>query len=160
MSVGAISAAGLGQYVLSSNNSTQVQQALQKLQNGLASGDLNSASSAFQTLQTLFQNSAAASGTNPSANSQLSTDLTPLGSALSSGDLSAAQSAFTAVQKDLKSSSPTETSEISAADQSIQLVDSLLSTLPLNIAAPASPDPTTSLLESVYGNQSGLNVLA
>jgi len=160
MSVGLISAAGLSQYVLSSSNSTQLQQTLQTLQNSLASGDLNGASAAFQTLQTLFQNSAAASGSSASTNSQLSTDLTSLGGALSSGDLSTAQSAFTAVQNDLKSSSPTETSEITAADQSIQLVDSLLSTLPLNTAASTSPDLTTSLLESVYGNQSVLNVLA
>ncbi|MFZ0817763.1 MAG: hypothetical protein WAM78_19720 [Candidatus Sulfotelmatobacter sp.] len=152
--------AGLSQYVLSSSNSTQVQQTLQTLQSNLASDDLSGAQSAFQSLQTLFQNSATANGTSTSANSQLSTDLTSLGSALSSGDLPTAQSAFTAVQNDLKSSSPTETSEINAADQSIQLVDSLLSTLPLNTAASTSPDLTTSLLESVYGNQSGLNVLA
>ncbi len=158
MSVASISAAGLSQYVLSSSNSTQVQQTLQTLENSLASGDLNGALSAFQTLQTLFQNSAAASGSGTSTNSQLSTDLTSLGSALSSDDLSTAQSAFTAVQNDLKGSSPTETSEINAADQSIQLVDSLLSTLPLNTAASNGPDLTTSLLESVYGNQSGLNV--
>jgi hypothetical protein len=96
MSVGSISAAGLSQYVLSSSKSTQVQQTLQTLQNSLASGDLNGASSAFQTLQTLFQNSAAASGSGTSTNSQLSIDLISLGSAPSSADLFTARSAFTA----------------------------------------------------------------
>jgi hypothetical protein len=61
MSVGSISAAGLSQYVLSAGNSTQ-QQALQALQNNLAAGDLDSAQSAFQNLQSVLQNSATTSG--------------------------------------------------------------------------------------------------
>ena len=78
----------------SSNNSTPLQRALQTLQNSLASGDLNGAQSAFQTLQKLYQNSATSSGSTLSSTSQLSTDLSALGSALNSGDLSTAQSAL------------------------------------------------------------------
>jgi hypothetical protein len=58
----AISAAGLSEYVLSTSNATQLQQALQTLQNSLASGNLTGAQSAFQTVQTLYQNSVTASG--------------------------------------------------------------------------------------------------
>ena len=86
MSISPISAAGLSQYVLESSNSTQLKQAFQSLQNSLASGDLTGAQSAFQTLQTLFQNAATASGSSLSSNSQLSTDLTALGNALTSGE--------------------------------------------------------------------------
>ena len=60
--------------------------------------------------------------------SQLSTDLAALGRALSSGDLSTAQSAFAAVHSDLnKAPSPSQTNEINAASQSVQLVHELLS---------------------------------
>ena len=55
MSVTPISAAGLGQYVLQASNSAPLKQALQSLQNSLASGDLSGSQSAFQTLQTLYQ---------------------------------------------------------------------------------------------------------
>ncbi len=161
MTIGSISAAGLSQYVLSTSNSNQVQQTLQNLQNSLASGDLNGAQSAFQTLQSLFQNSAAAGGSSASTSSPLATDLTSLGSALSSGDLSTAQSAFATVQNDLKNSpSLSETNEITAATQSLQLVEDLLSTVNPSTASSSSPDLTTSVLESVYASKSGLNVLA
>jgi hypothetical protein len=161
MTINSISAAGLSQYVLSSSNSTQVQQTLQTLQNSLASGDLNGAQSAFQTLQTLFQNSAAASGSTASSSSQLSTDLSSLGSALSSGNLSTAQSALAAVQSDLKNPpSPSETNEINAAAQSVELVEALLSAINPSTASSSAPDLTTSILEGVYGSQSGLNALA
>jgi len=91
MTMSSISAVGLSQDVLSSGASSQ-QRALQSLQNNLASGDLNGAQSAFQTLQTVLQNAATASGAGLSSNSQLSTDVASLGSALSSGDLSTARS--------------------------------------------------------------------
>ena len=157
MSVTSISAASLSQYVLQQSNSTQLKQALQSLQNTLASGDLNGAQSAFQTLQSLYQNAATVSGT--SLSSQLSTDLTALGSALTTGDLSTAQSAFATLQSDLKSSpSPSQTNETNAASQSLQLVDALLSTL--NPSPSGTPNPTNSLLESVYGGGGSLNVLA
>lgn len=94
MTISSISAASLSQYVLSSSDSSPLQLALQTLQNSLASGDLNAARSAFQTLQQLNQSLVTASGSSASSSSQLSTDLTALGSALSSGDLSTAQSAF------------------------------------------------------------------
>ena len=159
MTVGSISAAGLSQDVLLSGNSGQ-QQALQALQNNLASGDLNGAQSAFQALQNVLQNSATASGSGLSSNSQLTSDLTALGSALSSGDLSTSQSAFAAVLGDLKNSaSPAQTNEANAAAQSLQLVEELLSTVNSG-ASSSSADLTTSILESVYASKSGLNVLA
>jgi hypothetical protein len=160
MSVSPISAAGLSQYVLQASNSTQLKQALQALQNGLASGDLNGAQSAFQTLQTLFQNAATASGSSLSSSSQLSTDLTALGSALSSGDLSTAQSAFATLQSDLKSSpSPSLTNESNAASESVLLVNQLLSTLSPS-ASTSTSNIANSVLESVYGSRKSLNVLA
>jgi hypothetical protein len=161
MAISSISAASLSQYVLSSTNSTQLQQALQALQDSLASGDLDGAQSAFQTVQKVNQNLATASGSGPSSTSQLTTDLTTLGSALSSGDLSAAQSAFTTVQNDLKSSnSPSRTNETDVASQSVQLVAELLSTLNVSSPSASNSDGTTSVLEQVYGGRSALNVSA
>ncbi|MGA8270464.1 MAG: hypothetical protein WB919_02825 [Candidatus Sulfotelmatobacter sp.] len=160
MSITPISAAGLSQDVLYSSNSSQ-QQALQTLQDSLASGDLNGAQSAFRTLQALFQNSATSTGTTQSSNSQLSSDLSALGSALSSGDVSTAQSAFASVLGDLKNSaSAAQVNEATAASQSVQLVEGLLATLNSTTDSSSSIDDTTSILESVYGNQSGLDVLA
>ncbi len=160
MSISSISAAGLSQAVLASSNSTQ-QQALQSLQQSLASGDVNGAQSAFQTLQTLFQNSATTSGSTLSSNSQLSTDLSTLGSALNSGDLSSAQSAFATVLGDLKSSaSAAQVNEATAASQSLQLVEGLLSTLNADTTSSSNANNTTAILESVYGSSGGLNVLA
>jgi hypothetical protein len=72
MAIGGISASGLSQYVLSTSNSNQLQQVLQTLQKSLTSGDLSGANSAFQSLQKIFQNSATASGSTLSSNSQLS----------------------------------------------------------------------------------------
>jgi len=161
MGVGSISAASLGQYVLSTSNSTQLQQALQTLQSSLSSGDLNSAQAAFGSLQQLNQSLATASGSSLSSNSQLSTDLTALGSALGSADLSTAQSAFATVQSDLKNSnSPSQTTESAAASQSVQLVNELLSTLNVNPASSDTSDSTTSVLDTVYGTRSGINLLA
>jgi ribosomal protein S20 len=160
MTIGSISAASLSQYVLSSSNAAQMQQALQSLQNSLASGDLNGAQSAFQTVQKLNDGATAASGSTGSSSSQLSTDLAAVGSALNSGDLSTAQSAFATVQSDLKNApSLAQANEISAASQSVQLVNALLS--PLNSSTTSSlSDMTSSVLEKVYGNRGGLNVLA
>ncbi len=160
MSISSISAAGLSQDVLAASNSSQ-QQALQSLQQSLASGDVNGAQSAFQTLQALFQNSATTTGSTLSSNSQLATDLSTLGSALSSGDLSSAQSAFATVLGDLKTSaSAAQVNEATAASQSLQLVEGILSTLNADATSSSSTDNTTALLESVYGSSSGLNVLA
>ena len=160
MSISSISAAGLSQAVLASSNSTQ-QQALQSLQQSLASGDVNGAQSAFQTLQTLFQNSATTGGSTLSSNSQLSTDLSTLGSALNSGDPLSAQSAFATVLGDLKTSaSAAQVNEATAASQSLQLVEGLLSTLNADTTSSSNTDNTTAILESVYGSSSSLNVLA
>jgi phosphoenolpyruvate carboxylase len=159
MSIGAISsisAAGLGQSVFQAGNGNQLQQTLQTLQNTLASGDLSGAQSAFQTLQSIFQNSATASGRVGSSNSQLSTDLNTLGSALSSGNVSSAQSAFATVLSDLKTTAlPSQINEAAAASQSVQSIEELLSSLN---ASASSSDPTASILQSVYGSQSGLSV--
>jgi hypothetical protein len=161
MTIGSISAASLSQYVLSSSNSTQLQQALQALQDSLASVDLDGAQSAFQTVQKLNQNPATANGSSPSSSSQLTTDLTTLGSALSSGDLSTAQSAFATVQNDLKNSnSPSQTNETNVASQSVQLVAELLSTLNVSSPSSSNSDGTTSVLEQVYGSRSALNISA
>jgi hypothetical protein len=54
-----ISAVGLGQDVLSASNSAR-HQALQALENCLATGDLSGAQSAFQSLQDVLQSSATA----------------------------------------------------------------------------------------------------
>ncbi|MGB8831436.1 MAG: hypothetical protein WCC95_04745 [Candidatus Sulfotelmatobacter sp.] len=160
MAIGAISAASLGQDVLSSSNSSQ-QEALQSLQNSLASGDLTGAQSAFQTLQNVLQNSSTASGNSLSSDSQLSTDLSALGSALGSGDLSTAQSAFATVLGDLKgSASAAQENEATAASESVQLVEGLLGTLDSNLTTSTSTDNTTSILQSFYAGESGLNVLA
>jgi hypothetical protein len=159
MSVGPISAAGLSQYVLASSDSTQLQQTLQTLQNSLASGDLTGAQSDFQTLQQLNQNLTTASGSSASNGSPLSTDLAALGSALTSGDLATAQSAFTTVQGDLKSAtSPLQTLETNLASQYENLVQGLLSSLNPSETSSSASDPTTSLLDSVYGISRGLNV--
>jgi len=165
MTIGSISAPGLSQYVLPSGTSTHVEQALQVLQESLASGDLTVANMAFQTVQKLHQNSANAIEDSLSSNSpsQLSTDLAALGRALSSGDLSTAQSAFAAVHSDLnKVPSPSQTNEINAASQSVQLVHELLSSL--NPSSPPSSSSTsngtTSVLEATYGSKRSLNVLA
>ncbi len=159
MSSSSISAAGLAQDVLSASNPTQ-QQALQTLQNSLASGNLTGAQSAFQRLLTALQNSGTSAGSSLSSNSQLSTDMSTLGSALSSGDLSTAQSAFATVLGDLKNSaSAAQLNEATAASQSLQLVEGLLATLNSDAASSASSD-TISVLQSFYANKSGLNLLA
>jgi ribosomal protein S20 len=160
MTIGSISAASLSQYVLSSSNAAQMQQALQRLQDSLASGDLNGAQSAFQTAKKLNDGAAAASGNTGSSSSPFSIDLAAVGSALNSGDLSTAQSAFAKVQSDLKKApSLAQANEISAASQSAQLVNALLSPLNSSTASNLS-DTTSSVLEKVYGNRGGLNVLA
>ncbi len=130
MSIGPISASGLSQDILSSSDSNQLQQTMQTLQKALSSGDLSGAQSAFQTLQQISQQLETASGSTSSSTSQFSTDLAALGSALNSSDLTTAQSAFVTVQNDLKgTSSPSITAEINTASQSLQMVQSVLSTL-------------------------------
>jgi hypothetical protein len=89
--------------------------------------------------------------------------LAALGTALNAGDLSTAQSAFATIQSDLKNGlSPAQTSEANAASQSEQLVAELLGTLSSggSSSGSGSPDLTTSVLATVYGTPSGLNVHA
>src|SRR5579862_5572435 len=148
MTVGSISAASLSQAVFSSGNSNQLNQILQTLQNSLAAADLNSAQSTFRALQNLLQNSASTTGATLSSDSQLSNDMASLGSALTSGDLSTAQSAFATVLNDLKTcSAPSISNEMTAASQSVQLVDGILSSL-----NSSSSDSTTNLLQSYYSS--------
>jgi hypothetical protein len=161
MTINPISAATLGESVLASGNSTQLQQSLQALQQSLNVGDLDGAQSAFQTLQQLNQSLVTASGNNSSNASQLSTDLTSLGSALTSGDLTTAQSAFTTVQSDLKSAtSPSLTVETNLASESVRLVQGLLSPLNSSSSSSSSPNDTASLLDAVYGSSGGIDVRA
>jgi hypothetical protein len=160
MSVSSISAAGLGQYVLSTSNATQLQQSLQTLQSSLGTGDLNGALSAFQAVQTLYQKSATASGGSQASGSQLTADLATLGSALGSGDLSTAQSAFAAVQTDLKNAaSPAQITEANAASQSVALVDELLSTLPSSSTPSSLTNTTNNILQSLSGTHGGINIV-
>ena len=169
MTIGSISAAGLSQADYSSSGTSQLQQLMKTLQSSLASGDLGAAQTAFQALQKALQGEAAAGGSSLASNSQLSNDLTTLGSALGSGDVASAQSAFASVQSDLKSSaSPALANEMSAAAESGQLVAGLLSTLDGSSGASSGllsglssgSDPTTSLLQSVYGSGGKVNVVA
>lgn len=119
MSIGAISASSLSQDVYLAGYSNQ-QQALQSLQNNLAAGNLAAATASFQSLQSVRQNSATASGgTALGSNPQLATDLNALGNAIGSGDLTSAQSAFAALAADLKTTaSSAQTNEAIAASQS------------------------------------------
>jgi hypothetical protein len=157
MAIGPISAAGLAQDVLSSGNSDQ-QEALQTLRNSLSSGNLTTAQSAFQALETSLQNSSSAGGSLLANNPQLNTDLTALGKALNSGNLATAQSGFTSVQADLKTAA--DSSAVNAASQSLQLVEGILSQLNPASSAATSTDNTTSILQSYYAGKSGLNVIA
>jgi hypothetical protein len=143
-----------------SSNTSQLQQALQTLQNSLDSGDLNGAQSAYKKVQNLNQSQEAASGSSSSNDTQLSTDMTALGNALNSSDLTTAKSAFATVKKDLNSTaSPSRTIESNVATQSEQLVQELLSSLNSSSSSSNSLDSTTSVLERVYGNPSlNLNV--
>lgn len=161
MSISPISAASLSQSVLLSSNSAPLKQAIQNLQNSLASGDLNAAQSAFQDLQKANQALTIGAGSSSSNSSQLTSDLATLGGALSSGDLSSAQSALTTVQADLKSSSsPGLTDETNAASESVQLVQELLSTVSVNSSTSGNSELANSVLEQVYGTKSSLNVQA
>jgi hypothetical protein len=153
MTISPISAVSLGESVVASSDSTQLQQSLKALQQSLALGDLSGAQSAFKTLQQVNQGLANASGGGSPNNSLLSNDLASLGRALGSGDLATAQSAFTSVQNDLKSASPSLNVELNVASASEQLVQGLLSPLDSSAASSNTAD-TTSLLDAVYGSQS------
>jgi hypothetical protein len=161
MSISAISAASLSQSNLLSSDPAPLKQAIQSLQNSLASGDLNAAQSAFQELQKVNQALTSGEGHNSLNSSQFTSDLATLGGALSSGDLSTAQSAHTTVQADLKNtSSPALTDETNPASKSVQLVRELLSTVNVNSSSSGNSDLATSVLEQVYGANHNLNVQA
>ncbi len=160
MTINSISAGGLSQDVLNSSDSIE-QQALQALQNSLTLGNLTAAQSAFQALQNTLQNSSTGNGTTAASNSQLTSDLTAFGNALQSGDLATAQSALSTVLSDLQgTASAAQLNEASAASQSVQLVEELLSTLNETTSSSTALDQTTSILQSVYASKSGLDVVA
>jgi hypothetical protein len=170
MSIGAISAGSLAQYVSASSDLTQSQQTFQTLQQSLASGNLSAAQAAFNSYQLLNQNLTNISGSS-SATTQLSKDMTALGTALSSGDLSTAQSAFATVQTDMKSSTSQAMANANAAMTQVEgWVNDLLDFSDASSSSSSSSDPATQALESVYGasasgtssaaTSSGVNVYA
>jgi len=159
--INSIAGGSLNQNVLTSSGSNPLQQALQALQHHLASGDLTGAQTAFLTLQTLVKNSAATSASSVSSGAQLSTDMVVLGSALSSGDVTTAQTAFATVVSDLKNTSlPGQTNDATAAAQSVQLVQELLSTVDSTNAPSSSSDLANSVLASIYASNGSLDVYA
>jgi len=151
MTVAALSTAGFSQYIAASSNVSASQQAWQSLGQSLAQGNLSAAESAFKAYSQL--NPAPASSSSTSAPSQLTTDMTALGSALSSGNLSSAQSAYATVQNDLKTTpSQAVANAESAAAQTVQWVDDLLSLSDSNNTSPSTTtDPVTAMLDSAYG---------
>jgi hypothetical protein len=153
MAVAALSTAGFSQFISASSNVSASQQAFQSLQQSLTSGNLTAAQTAFNSYNQLNQSSTTTSGNSSSAGtSPFSKDLAALGSAIGSGNLATAQSAFATVQSDLKSTpSQAVTNAEAAVAQTVQWVDDLLSLSSTN-SIPSTPvDPTTSILDSAYG---------
>jgi hypothetical protein len=156
MAVAALSTAGFSQYISASSNVSASQQAFQSLQQSLTSGNLTAAQAAFNTYNQLNQSSTTTSGNSSSAvTSQFSKDLAALGSAIGSGDLATSQSAFATMQSDLKSTpSQAVTNAEAAVTQTVQWVDDLLSLSITNSVALPPVDPTTSILDSAYRQNS------
>jgi hypothetical protein len=158
MAIAALSTAGFSQYVAASSNVSASQQAWQSLQQSLASGNLSSALTAFNTYNQLNENSSAANASSSSSTAQLSTDMNALGSAIGSGDRSTAQSAFATVQNDLKSTqSQAITNAESAVNQTVQWMDDLLSLSSSSNIPAAYVDPTTAMLNAAFGQSSSSN---
>jgi hypothetical protein len=161
MAVAALSTAGFSQYVSASSNVSASQQAFQALQQNLAMGNLTAAKTAFDNYQQLSGSTATDSGAATSsssspasapASSPLATDMASLGTALNAGNLAKAQTAFATVQSDLKSTPPQAVvSAESAASQTVQWIDDLLSLTSANDAPAARVDPMTAILDSVFG---------
>jgi hypothetical protein len=148
MSIGALSASGLSQYVLDSSNLTQTQQTWQTLQQSLSTGNISAAQKAFNSYQQLTKNLTLVSGSS-SASTQLTTDMTALGTALTAGDLSAAQSAFATVQTDMNNSTSQAMANATAAMTQVEgWVSDLLSSANTSSTSSTSSDATSSLLES------------
>jgi len=158
MAIAALSTAGFTQFIAASSNLSASQQALQALQQSLATGNLNAAQIAFNTYQSLNQNLANTSGgagSSTSASTQLATDLNTLEAALTGGNLPSAQQAFATVQSDLKSSpSAAITRAENAAAQPVQWVEDLLTLSGASSANAATADPTAAILESAFGSNS------
>lgn len=147
MAIAALSTAGFSQYLALTSNVGASEQAWQSLEQGLASGNLTAAQTAFNTYQQLNQNL-----TGSSSSSQFATDMTALGKAIGSGDVTSAQQAFATVQNDLKTeASPAVQSAESAVAQTVSEVDELLGVDNSATTSTTSTDPTTSILDSAYG---------
>lgn len=147
MAVAALSTAGFSQYLALTSNVGASEQAWQSLQQSLASGNLTTAQTAFNTYQQLNQNL-----TGSGANSQFATDMTALGKAIASGDATSAQQAFTTLQNDLKTEpSPAVQSAESAVARTVSEVDELLGVDNSTSPSTTSTDPATSILDSAYG---------
>jgi hypothetical protein len=151
MSVAGISSASLPGYGAAASSLSASQQALLALQNSLATGNLTTAQTAFNTYQQL--NQPASTGTSSTSTSTpFTTDLAALSSAISSGDLTTAQSAFATLQAELKTTpAPTLTAALAAVQQSVQSVTSLLNFSDSNNSSSTTTDPLTSLLLTAYG---------
>jgi hypothetical protein len=155
MSIAALSSAGFSEFVSASSNIAASQQALQALQQSLASGNLSAAQTAFNTYQALTQNLANSNGSVSASNAQLAADLTTLGKAIASGDLSSSQAAFAAVQNDVKgNASPSVAAAEAAAAHTVAEIEQLLNTFAPS-SAPATTDPLTQILDTAYGSGAG-----
>jgi hypothetical protein len=145
MAIAALSTAGFTQYLALTSNVGASEQAWQSLQQSLASGNLTTAQTAFNTYQQLNQNLTG-------SGSPFATDMTALGKAIASGDLTSAQQAFTTVQNDLKTQpSPAVQSAENAVAQTVDEVDELLGVDNSGSTSTPSTDPTTAILDSAYG---------
>lgn len=155
MSIAALSNAGFTQFVAASSNVAASQQALQALQQSLASGNLSVAQTAFNTYQALTQNLANSNGSVSASNAQLAADLSVLGKAIASGDLVSSQTAFTAVQNDVKGvGSPAVAAAEAAAAQTVTEIEQLLSTF-APTSTPTSTDPLSQILDTAYSSSLG-----
>src|SRR5580692_6330323 len=147
MAIAALSTAGFSQYLALTSNVGASQQAWQSLQQGLASGNLTAAQTAFNSYQKLNS-----SLTGSGVSSQFATDMTALGKAIGSGAATSAQQAFATVQNDLKGApSPAVQSAESAVAQTVNEVDELLGVENPASSSTTSVDPATSILDSAYG---------
>lgn len=132
MSISGISSSMLSQLTAtSSTGSTDpMQQAWQDLENAIESGDIDSAKSAFETIQKLHAAQVSkdtAAGTSVDT-SDMDSAMEALGEALDSGDLSSVEEAYATLKSTMKEApSSTSTSASSSEDYVLELL-SLLNT--------------------------------
>lgn len=154
MTVSAITTGSLSQAVLSSSSLSTSQQAWQKLQQSLASGNLSAAQSAFNTYQQIDSTLTAMNGGTSTDSSQVTSDMSALGTALSSGDLTGAQQAFATLQTDMNGApSQSLTAAMTAMNQTVQMVSDLVS-FSSSSSSSSSGDPGTQAIDASYGGSS------